>query len=554
LLTRPDTNTRQVYPDAVAEARPPLTAELWRAAAALAAEIAEARRTGAPSVLYIIYAGHGSADDDGHAYITLEDARIGGEELGRRVVDAAAADQTHVIVDACHSYYLAYERGPGGKRRQVHGFSELRGLGARSNVGLLLSTSSARESHEWEGFQAGVFSHEIRSGLHGAADVDRDGRVSYSEIAAFVARANQAIPNERFRPDVYARPPSGGTELIDLRPGLGRTLTIDRDASAGRYYLEDELGNRLADFHNSAGQSLDIIRPPRGSPLYLHRLGDEREFLLRPGPEHLVLSQLRSASSRSRPRGAAHYAFSLLFSLPFDQQAVREYVLATPAEAGPVPQPKDSAIPAPPAQVALPARPPWYRGDARVHDKLYLRLYAGVAYFSASEMVGVVGCPGCVEQQYVNHAGLGVTYGGAVGWAVVRNLILYFELMGTSVPSAETTATVYWREGPTGIDQLAFGPGLAYYLNPPNLYLASTLTFPKARLADQQGNMDLGIGVNVTVGKEWWLSANWGIGMALQAHFASMANSGCCGSFYFNAEVPRLNTRTLALLLSATYN
>jgi hypothetical protein len=177
-----------------------------------------------------------------------------------------------------------------------------------------------------------------------------------------------------------------------------------------------------------------------------------------------------------------------------------------------------------------------------------------VAYFSASEMIGIIGCRDCVKQQYVRHAGLGVTYGGVLGWALVRNLILYVELMGTSVPSAEITSTSYWHEGRTGVDQLAFGPGLAYYLNPPNLYLASTLTFPKAWLGDHEGTFDLGIGVNATVGKEWWLSANWGIGIALQAHFASMANSGCCGNYYFTPEVPRFKTRTLALLFSATYN
>ena len=67
----------------------------------------------------------------------------------------------------------------------MHGFADVKGLRPRENVGLLLSTSSARESHEWSGFESGVFSHEVRSGLYGAADADGDGRVSYAEIAAF---------------------------------------------------------------------------------------------------------------------------------------------------------------------------------------------------------------------------------------------------------------------------------------------------------------------------------------------------------------------------------
>ena len=45
-------------------------------------------------------------------------------------------------------------------------------------------------------------------------DTDGDGRISYREIAAFVARANAAIPGERFRPDVFARPPRSGAPLV----------------------------------------------------------------------------------------------------------------------------------------------------------------------------------------------------------------------------------------------------------------------------------------------------------------------------------------------------
>jgi hypothetical protein len=44
-------------------------------------------------------------------------------------------------------------------------------------------------------------SHELRSALRGAADADRDARVTYAELGAFLKVANRAIPNERFRPD-----------------------------------------------------------------------------------------------------------------------------------------------------------------------------------------------------------------------------------------------------------------------------------------------------------------------------------------------------------------
>ena len=50
--------------------------------------------------------------------------------------------------------------------------------------GVVVATSSEAETHEWSRFDGGVFSHELRSGLLGSADLDGDGQVRYDEIAA----------------------------------------------------------------------------------------------------------------------------------------------------------------------------------------------------------------------------------------------------------------------------------------------------------------------------------------------------------------------------------
>ncbi len=192
-----------------------------QAIAQITADVNRARERQVDTVLYIVYAGHGNVRDGGPAatwldyegYITLEDMRITGADLAR-IVAGIPASRVHVIVDACASYYLAYSRGPGGERRPLSGFQDASQLASDPRVGLLLSTSSARESHEWDGFQAGVFSHEVRSGLYGAADADGDGRVSYREMAAFIRQANGAIPNDRFRPQILARAPRGSDTLL----------------------------------------------------------------------------------------------------------------------------------------------------------------------------------------------------------------------------------------------------------------------------------------------------------------------------------------------------
>src|SRR5258708_18247266 len=264
--------------------------------------------------------------------------------MERLMVDPIHADQVHIIVDACYSVFLALGRGPGGgQRREVRGFSALGGLGSRPEVGLLLSTSSARESHEWSEFQAGIFSHEVRSGLLGAADADGDGHVTYREIAAFVDRANAPIPNEKFRADVYVKEPATTKALLDLRPGLRRRIELTGE-QPGHYLLEDARGVRVADFHNAPGQSLRLIRQAGDGPLFLRRPGDEFEYIVGTGDDVQRLGALPKKPSAVAARGAAHESFSLLFTLPFSQRVVADFVVRPLPAAPPV---MDTAEPAP---------------------------------------------------------------------------------------------------------------------------------------------------------------------------------------------------------------
>ena len=363
VLARLDDNTRRLHPEVAAEAAPPTLAALTDAVARLAAAVAAERAAGRRTVLYLAYAGHGTADGEG-ASVALEDARLSGADLLARIIDPVGADQTHLIVDACQSYFLVLDRGPGGARRPLQGYA-LGALGRRPDVGLLLSTSSARESHEWAAFQAGVFSHEVRSGLYGAADADGDGVISYLEIASFVERANAAIANERYRPDVFSRPPEGEAALLDLRAALAHRIEIDSPPH-GHQYLEDTAGVRWADFHN--GGSLRLVRPAPGR-LYLRRPQDDREYVL---PEAVVLrtSQLQLVDARVTSRGAANDAFQALFTLPFGADAVAAYGH----------RPPEGVV-----ETAAPARPAWRGrlGGGLVVAGAAAALGGGVALLSA---------------------------------------------------------------------------------------------------------------------------------------------------------------------------
>jgi hypothetical protein len=329
LLTDLDPDDRKLYPQAAAEAVPPTEHELGEAVARLAGDLGRARAAGIPTVMYVVYAGHGNVGPDG-GYIALSDARLTGPDIRQRIVDAAAADRTHLIVDACYSYLLAVGRGPGGSRRELHGFSALGKVFDDSRVGLLLSTSSARVSHEWQGIQAGVFSYEVRAGLQGAADADGDGLISYREIAAFVARANEAIANPAYRPDVFARAPTASSTLLDIRVPPADRLGIDA-GHAGHYVVEDGRGVRLAEFHSARDQRVELVRRRDAGKLFVRDLDDGKEIAVDlDAPAELA--SLPSTPIALASRGASDEVFGALFELPFDRDVVDRYRAPEPAD------------------------------------------------------------------------------------------------------------------------------------------------------------------------------------------------------------------------------
>ena len=324
LLSRLDANTRRLHPQAAAESIPPRRTELEQTVTGLAQDIAHARARGVQSTLYVVYAGHGDVDDAGW-WLTLEDGRLGGQELITRVVERARAEQSHVILDACHAYLLALPRGPGGTRRPVAGFVDLAAAAQSARIGFLLSSSVSGESHEWAGFEAGVFSHEVRSGLYGAADADGDGRVTYAEIGAFVARANQPIENDRFRPRALARGPRDGDLLLDLRGHRERELRLDAGSSGAHYLLEDRRGVRLLDFHGTGRDPVRLIRPAGEGSLFLRRLADGAERTIPAADGPVDMDRLAVGPARTEARGAANHAFGQIFGLAFDATAVTQW-------------------------------------------------------------------------------------------------------------------------------------------------------------------------------------------------------------------------------------
>jgi hypothetical protein len=251
----------------------------------------------------------------------------------QQVLAKSPATTNHVIVDACNAYYLVHRRGDGDKaprKDAVAAFVALEDLARYPNTGILLSTSSEKDTHEWSAYRAGVFSHELRSAMAGGADVNGDGQIAYSEIAAFLAAANQHVTAEA-RVDVFARAPTVDLTrpLVDLRAAKFTHWLQVPAGSAARLYLEDDRGVRYADVHVGGKHPVVFGLVPRAH--YYARTADgTREMKLeldRAGRHDLDRAKMKTSVLASR--GAVEQSFRLhLYEEPFDADYYRGYVAA----------------------------------------------------------------------------------------------------------------------------------------------------------------------------------------------------------------------------------
>jgi hypothetical protein len=331
LLVSPDAETRELFPSVKPHAAA-TRAALRQAFADAMASLAAAHKAGRATELYFLFAGHGDMAD-GRAFLQVDDGRLYREDLAE-LLRGAGADENHVLVDACYAASFVSDRGPGGARENLPpGFSRTQ-VAWPKRTGFLTARSSGGQTHEWAEYQSGVFSHELRSGLLGAADVDVDGKVTYREIAAFVHRANEAIPNRRYRPEVSTMPPGGDLDAaLALLPSGPMVLEMDV-ASAGRSFVETERGVRLVDLNPGTGAAIKLRLPVDDGGLFVHQLAaagadasTAREFKLAPRAGQVLLSSLEAQPSQVRARGAGHEALLHLFAKPFDAAAVTSFSL-----------------------------------------------------------------------------------------------------------------------------------------------------------------------------------------------------------------------------------
>jgi hypothetical protein len=312
LLTVMDPETQAAFPDLTAIARPPSVDALQAAVSQMADRIKETRARGDVSVVFVFYSGHGSTlDDAGEQSLVLQDGGINRLFLYHEILDKLPANYVHLIVDACHAEDVVRARDteatvvdvPNGEAERLAG----RPMLARyPHVGTIVAATSSAQTHEWDLIGHGIFTYELLSALRGAADVNHDQLVEYSEAAAFLSAANRSIPDPRVRLDVIASPPALNRRvaLVDLaqlsRADNARLSEIP--AAAGLVEVIDHHGSHLAGTRGEPGFSSELV-VPADSKIYVRAAG--REARISPGRGQTIsFAELTFDDPANRQRGA----------------------------------------------------------------------------------------------------------------------------------------------------------------------------------------------------------------------------------------------------------
>lgn len=156
---------------------------------------------------------------------------------------------------------------------------------------------------------------------------------------------------------------------------------------------------------------------------------------------------------------------------------------------------------------------PALSGEPRTHDGFFLRLSAGGGYGETEiDVSGVPFLPG--DNLKLSGATGDINF--AIGGALKENFLLHGTIWGWAVSGPDVKSGGVTETVDANLIMSGVGIGFTYYVMPVNVYFSPSVGL--ANLSVERDNVtvstDAGFGLDLTVGKEWWVGDGWGLGLA----------------------------------------
>jgi len=116
----------------------------------------------------------------------------------------------------------------------------------------------------------------------------------------------------------------------------------------------------------------------------------------------------------------------------------------------------------------------------------------------------------------------------AIGGMVTPNLAIHGTLFGWTMTDPDARFEHLTGTLPGDVTMSAIGAGLTYYIMPHNIYVSGSAGFGIIDVESfgLAGESEIGIAIDTTFGKEWWVSDRWALGVAGAFGFHSIPQEG----------------------------
>jgi hypothetical protein len=196
------------------------------------------------------YSGH--SDEQG---ILLGREKISYIELRKRI-EKMQADVKIAILDSCSSG--AFTRIKGGIMRSpflVDSANDMKGYA------FMTSSSSDEASQESDRIQGSFFTHYLITGLRGAADMSRDGRITLNEAYQFaynetLSRTEKSMAGAQHPNYNIKMTGTGDVIMTDIRKS-NTALVLNRNLS-GKFYIHDSDNILVAELNKPFGIETEL--------------------------------------------------------------------------------------------------------------------------------------------------------------------------------------------------------------------------------------------------------------------------------------------------------
>ena len=245
-----------------------------------------ARASGARVEILVYYSGH----SDQHGLL-LDGQRYPYGAL-RRAIESLDADVRLAVLDSCLSGSILRQKG--GRHRPPFLLDESSSV---KGMAVLTSSSANEASQESDELRGSFFTHALVSGLRGAADESKDGRVTLQEAYRFAfdeTLARTEVAQGGAQHPAYDMRLSGTGDLVltDLRQVDAR-LSLGPEIQ-GRISVRDHADRLVVELQKRPGEDVRL-----GLPLGAYRVRIHDADRVQEGKVNLVAGQ----ESRLLPKG-----------------------------------------------------------------------------------------------------------------------------------------------------------------------------------------------------------------------------------------------------------